>query len=87
MYILKYKNLNSQQAVGMGYVWAPDGQLIPVQTGATNASGMDWGDKTALTSRVKLFGMEEDVYKRQALPRTMKICISTKTNNKANKAW
>lgn len=59
MYILKYKNLNSQQAVGMGYVWAPDGQLIPVQTGATNASGMDWGDKTALTSRVKLFGMED----------------------------
>nr|DAM72153.1 MAG TPA: tail collar fiber protein [Caudoviricetes sp.] len=59
MYILKYKNLNNQQAVGMGYVWAPDGQLIPVQTGATNASGMDWGDKTALTSRVKLFGMED----------------------------
>jgi hypothetical protein len=59
MYILKYKNLNSQQAVGNGYVWAPDGQLIPVQTGATNASGMDWGDKTALTSRVKLFGMED----------------------------
>lgn len=59
MYILKYKNLNSQATIGKGYVWGPSDQTNPVQTGATNTNGMDWGDKSSLTSRMKLFGLED----------------------------
>ena len=59
MYILKYKNLNSQATIGKGYVWGPSSQTNPVQTGATNTNGMDWGDKSSLTSRMKLFGLED----------------------------
>lgn len=55
MYILKYKNLNSQQAVGMGYVYGNSGMAL---TGNTNAKGMDFGSSDTKT-QMKLFGIED----------------------------
>lgn len=55
MYILKYKNLNSQQAVGRGYV---DANSAAVATGSTNTKGMDWGETTG-KQQMKLFGLED----------------------------
>lgn len=55
MYILKYKNLNSQQAVGMGYVTQNSGMAL---TGNTNTKGMDWGETTG-KQQMKLFGIED----------------------------
>lgn len=54
MYILKYKNLNSQTALGQGYT----GGSAAVATGGTNTNGMDYGT-TSSTTRVKLFGLED----------------------------
>lgn len=54
MYILKYKNLDSQTSVGRGYVVGSAAQT----TGATNTKGMDYGE-TSETSRMKLFGLED----------------------------
>lgn len=54
MYILKYKNLNSQQEIGRGYV---SGNSIK-NTGFTNTKGMDWGT-TETNSQVKIFGLED----------------------------
>ena len=54
MYILKYRNLNSQTVVGRGYT---SGQAAQA-TGATNANGMDYGSASA-TARMKLFGIED----------------------------
>lgn len=54
MYILKYKNLDSQTAVGQGYT----GGSAAVTTGGTNTSGMDYGT-TSSTTRMKLFGLED----------------------------
>lgn len=54
LYVLKYKNLNSQEALGMGYVDGTSAQI----TGATNALGMNYGS-TSTTSRVSLFGIED----------------------------
>lgn len=54
MYILKYKNLDSQSALGQGYVSGSAAQT----TGATNGKGMDYGE-TSKTSRMKLFGLED----------------------------
>ena len=54
LYVLKYGNLNSQSAVGMGYVSGSSAQ----STGATNSNGMCYGS-TSITSRVKLFGLED----------------------------
>jgi hypothetical protein len=54
MYVLKYKNLDSQTALGQGYT----GGSAAVTTGGTNTSGMDYG-ATSTTSRVKLFGLED----------------------------
>lgn len=54
MYILKYKDLNSQTALGQGYT---RGSAI-VSTGGTNTNGMDNGTASD-TSRVKLFGLED----------------------------
>lgn len=54
MYILKYKTLDSQWALGQGYV---RGSAVQT-TGATNGKGMDYGE-TSGTSRVKLFGLED----------------------------
>lgn len=54
MYVLKYKNLNSQEQVGMGYVGGTSVQ----PTGATNTRGMQWGS-TSSTEQMKLFGIED----------------------------
>lgn len=55
MYLLKYKNLNSQTAVGRGYV---DGNSAAINTGGTETKGMDWGETTG-KQHVKLFGIED----------------------------
>lgn len=55
MYLLKYKNLNSQQAVGRGYV---DGNSAALNTGGTETKGMDWGENTGKQHMV-LFGLED----------------------------
>jgi hypothetical protein len=54
LYLIKYKNLDSQTALGQGYV----GGTAAQNTGATNSSGMCYGS-TSTTSRVKLFGIED----------------------------
>jgi hypothetical protein len=56
MYMLKYKNRDSQSTVGQGYVATnlPD-QWSGVRT---NDKGMDWGDTTTGNEPVKLFGLE-----------------------------
>lgn len=54
LYILKYGNLNSQQALGKGYVGGSSAQT----TGATNTKGMCYGS-SSVTDRVKLFGLED----------------------------
>lgn len=55
MYLLKYKNLNSQVAVGRGYL---DGNMGVINTGGTNAKGMDFGETTGKL-QMKLFGVED----------------------------
>ncbi|GBR74157.1 phage-related protein [Candidatus Termititenax aidoneus] len=53
-FFLRYKNLNSQVALGQGYCGGSSAQT----TGATNQSGMDYGS-TGTTSRVKFLGVED----------------------------
>lgn len=55
MYLLKYKHLNSQVALGMGHVIISD---ETTNTGKTNTMGMDFG-KTTGSIRMKLFGIED----------------------------
>ena len=55
MYLLKYKNLNSQNAVGMGYV---NGNVTLTNTGGTSTKGMDFGETTGRI-QMKLFGLED----------------------------
>ncbi|WP_113674573.1 hypothetical protein [Vallitalea guaymasensis] len=55
MYLLKYRNLDSQTAVGRGYV---DGNSAAIATGGTNAKGMDFGEATGKL-QMKLFGLED----------------------------
>lgn len=55
MYLLKYKNLDSQTAVGYGYV---KGNSASISTGGTNAKGMDYGETTGKL-QMKLFGLED----------------------------
>lgn len=54
LYLIKYKNLDSQAALGQGYTGGSAAQT----TGATNTAGMCYGS-TSTTSRVKLFGIED----------------------------
>jgi hypothetical protein len=54
LYLIKYKNLDSQTALGKGYTGGSAAQ----STGATNTAGMCYGS-TSATSRVKLFGIED----------------------------
>jgi hypothetical protein len=56
MYILKYKSLNSQTALGQGYTASSNSAKI--NTGGTNAKGMDFGETTG-TLQMKLFGLED----------------------------
>lgn len=53
-YLLKYGNLNSQTAVGQGYVNAS----AATKTGATDAKGMNYGT-TSQTVQVKCLGIED----------------------------
>lgn len=55
MYLLKYKNLNSQTALGYGYA---NGNSASISTGGTNAKGMDYGETTGKL-QMKLFGLED----------------------------
>lgn len=55
LYVLKYGNLNSQAALGNGYVGGSRSQV----TGATNTKGMCYGNTSSTTDRVKLFGLED----------------------------
>ena len=55
LYLLKYKNRNSQAALGYGYVGGSAAQ----QTGATNTKGLNYGNTSSQTDRVKLFGIED----------------------------
>lgn len=66
MYILKYKNLDSQTKVGKGYAAMPSGSSSK-NTGSTNSYGMDCelikqsnpSYMTDGTHQVKLFGLED----------------------------
>lgn len=55
MYVLKYKTLNSQSAVGRGFV---DDNSEQKPTGGTETKGMDWGESTG-KDHMKLFGLED----------------------------
>lgn len=65
MYILKYKNLNSQSTVSIGYVLST--YVSPIATGGTEAYGMDCeiikstnpSFITGQNHHVKLFGIED----------------------------
>jgi hypothetical protein len=62
MYVLKYRNLNSQAAVGMGATVSP----VNITIGRTNTKGMDWGESTG-NEHMKLFGIEDfwgNIYER-----------------------
>lgn len=54
LYILKYKNLNSQVAVGMGLSNVSSSSA----TGGTETKGLDWGETTG-QQHMKLFGIED----------------------------
>ena len=56
MYLLKYKNLDSQTAVGKGYTLGSN--TTSISTGGTNTKGMDFGETTG-TLQMKLFGLED----------------------------
>lgn len=43
LFLIKYKNLNSQTALGRGYV---DGNSAAIATGGTNTKGIDFGETT-----------------------------------------
>lgn len=55
LYVMKYGNLNSQEALGKGYV----NGLATQTTGATNTQGMCYGNPNSGTDRMKLFGLED----------------------------
>ena len=55
MYLLKYKNLDSQTALGYGYV---NDNSASISTGGTNAKDMDYGETTGKL-QMKLFGLED----------------------------
>ena len=54
LYLIRYKSLNSQIALGQGYV----GGGAAATTGATNSNGMNYG-VTSTTGRVKCNGIED----------------------------
>ena len=56
LYILKYGNLDSQQALGKGYVGGSSSQFTG---GVTNRLGMCFGEPSNATNRMKLFGLED----------------------------
>ena len=54
LYLIRYKSLNSQSALGQGYT----GGSAAATTGATNSNGMNYG-VTSTTGRVKCNGIED----------------------------
>lgn len=54
LYLIRYKNLNSQSALGQGLV----GGSAAATTGATNTNGLNYG-VTSTTGRVKCNGIED----------------------------
>lgn len=55
LYLIRYKNLHSQSALGQGYV----GGSAAATTGATNEKGMNYGTATTTQERVKCNGIED----------------------------
>ena len=55
LYILKYGNLNSQAALGLGGLNATNNNI----TGTTDTEGMCYGDVKDSDKKVKLFGLED----------------------------
>lgn len=55
LYLIKYKNRNSQSALGRGYV---DSNSAVTSTGGTNALGWCYGETTG-KKQMKLFGIED----------------------------
>lgn len=55
LYVMKYGNLNSQAALGKGYVSSSAKQY----TGETDTLGMCYGNPNSGTDRMKLFGLED----------------------------
>ena len=56
LYLIRYKSLNSQAALGQGYTSSSN--TAAAQTGATDDKGMNYGD-TSTTGRVKCNGIED----------------------------
>ena len=57
LFLIKYKNRDSQTALGKGYV-SDAGREIGVQTGGTVAKGMDYGETIGL-QQMKFMGIED----------------------------
>ena len=55
LYLIKYKNRNSQAALGHGYV----GGSAKQNTGATNTKGTDYGNKSSKTDRMCFLNIED----------------------------
>lgn len=55
LFLIRFKNLNSQSALGRGYV---DGNSAAINTGGTNAKGMYFGETTGKL-QMKCFGIED----------------------------
>lgn len=55
LYLIKYKNLDSQTALGRGYV---DGNSAKTDTGGTNQKGMYFGETTG-KQQMKFLGIED----------------------------
>jgi hypothetical protein len=55
LYLIKYKNLDSQTALGRGYV---DGNSASIATGGTDAKGMFFGETTGKL-QMKFLGIED----------------------------
>ena len=58
MYLLQFKNLDSQTAVGKGYT---TNSSSPISTGNTNTSGLIYGSTsgTGAAKQIKIFGIED----------------------------
>jgi len=55
LYLIRFKNLNSQQALGNGRTSA----TALAATGSTNTRGMNWGTQANATDSVKCLGVED----------------------------
>ena len=55
LYLIMYKNLNPQSALGLGYVGGPE----VATTGATFNKGMNYGSPDSNTTQVKFLGIED----------------------------